>query len=76
MLTSMHRHFDVIDCDSGRGWSLVDEANAVRYAAAQHAATGHVIEVVQVEATSAVQVIVLPPHAPEARPGPWPPEPR
>jgi hypothetical protein len=60
--------FDVIDCDDGRAWSLTDEADAVRYAAARHAATGNVVEVVRTTADGAEQHLVLPPDAPFARP--------
>jgi hypothetical protein len=57
--------YDVIDCDDGRMWRLGDEQTAVRYAAARHAATGHVVEVVT---TAGEQRLVLPPDAPLARP--------
>ena len=63
---AMTDHFDVIDCEAGRGWSLIDETTAVRYAAAQHAATGHVIEVVRVHSDVIDQLLVLPPSAPVA----------
>jgi hypothetical protein len=59
--------FDVIDCDAGRAWRLSDEAEAVRYAAARHAATGNVVEVVRSTADAAEQHLVLPPDAPLAR---------
>ena len=63
----MEERFNVIDCDAGRGWTLRDEAAALRYAAARHAATGHVVEVVSTRADASDQRLVLPPDAPLAR---------
>jgi hypothetical protein len=61
-------HFDVVDCDDGKARRLGDEATAVRYAAGRHATTGHVVEVVRRGPEGSVQVAVLPPGAPRARP--------
>jgi hypothetical protein len=63
----MDMAFDVIDCDSGRALRLRDEPTAVRYAAARHAATGNVVEVVRWSEGEAHQHLVLPPDAPLAR---------
>jgi hypothetical protein len=64
----MDEHFDVIDCDSGKGWRLHDEAAVIRYAAGRHAATGNIVEVVRTAPTGAARLLVLPPDAPLARP--------
>jgi hypothetical protein len=64
----MDERFDVIDCDARRAWRVPDEATAVRYAAARHAATGNVVELVCTTADGAEQRLVLPPDAPLARP--------
>ncbi|MGI8715280.1 MAG: hypothetical protein ACR2NR_19285 [Solirubrobacteraceae bacterium] len=65
---SMVGHYNVIDCDAGRGWTLKDEQTAVRYAAARHAATGNVIEVIGTRDDGSESHIVLPPDAPVAIP--------
>ena len=71
----MEQRLNVIDCDDGKMWSLREETTAIRYAAARHAATGHVIEVVRMTAEGGEQRLVLPPDAPLARSGSQP-EPR
>jgi hypothetical protein len=64
----MDERFDVIDCNARCAWRMPDEATAVRYAAARHAATGNVVELVRTTAEGAEQKLVLPPSAPLARP--------
>jgi hypothetical protein len=64
----MDERFDVIDCDDRKAWRLGDEPTAIRYAAARHAATGNVVEVVRTDQDGASQLMVLPPTSPLARP--------
>jgi hypothetical protein len=60
----MDETFNVIDCNAQRAWTLRDWGIAVRYAAARHAATGHVVEVVENSTGSSDRYLVLPPDAP------------
>jgi hypothetical protein len=66
----MAETFDVVDCDVGKAWHFSEERTAVRYAAARHAATGAVVEVVRLTKGGGTQHLVLPPNAPIARPSP------
>ena len=66
----MAETFDFVDCDVEKGWHFSDERTAVRYAAAGHAATGAVVEVVRLSEAGEAQHLVLPPNAPIARPSP------
>jgi hypothetical protein len=66
--SSVTESFGVVDCDAGKAWRFSNESTAVRYAAARHAATGAVIEVVRWTKTGMAQHLVLPPDAPVARP--------
>lgn len=67
---SMAETFDFVDYDVEKGWHFSDERTAVRYAAAGHAATGAVVEVVRLSEAGEAQHLVLPPNAPIARPSP------
>ena len=59
--------FGVVDLGVGKAWRFADESTAVGYAAARHAATGAVVEVVRWTDEGAAQHLVLPPNAPVAR---------
>jgi hypothetical protein len=58
--------FTVVDCDARKAWSFSEERIAVRYAAARHAASGAVVEVIRSVGERATQHLVLPPDAPIA----------
>jgi hypothetical protein len=63
----MPESFGVVDVGIGKAWKFADKATAVRYAAARHAATGSVVEVVRWTQDGAQPHLLLPPDAPFAR---------